>query len=223
MSDLGKDLIVVASLNRSRLFNYITRGNMKLKLLGILIFTSMLNTCLADDSLKNKDHEGASKSRVLVQEFFYFGCPHCKKLQGPLKNWLSKVDATEVEYEKVPVDFGRTSQLVAKHYYVAKYLNRDKDFSTRYFNAIITKRIKASDDLATKILVHLGEKKEVVVKLMTSPEVLEEVERAKQLTLKYKIQSLPAFVIGGQHKLDKSNLIENETILEAVERVIKTK
>ena len=55
--------------------------------------------------LKNPQPVDSGKS-IEVLYFFSYGCPHCRDFDPQLQPWLKNVPA-DVEFRRVPVDFGR--------------------------------------------------------------------------------------------------------------------
>ena len=70
----------------------------------------------------------ASKEKVDVIEFFYFGCPHCQKIEPELKDWVNK-NKENINFEKIPVDFGGLTKKAAEHYYISMYLEMDENLN----------------------------------------------------------------------------------------------
>lgn len=46
--------------------------------------------------------------RILVREFFSYGCPHCADLNPLITAWAAKLPP-DVEFQRLPVSFGRTA------------------------------------------------------------------------------------------------------------------
>jgi thiol:disulfide interchange protein DsbA len=168
-----------------------------------------------------KDLKEIKQERIVVQEFFFYGCPHCQRLESPLNEWLSTIDPSKVEFEKIPVDYGKLSLLSAKHHYAAKALNRIEDFKPLYFNELVKKRKKISDNLAIELLVSLGEKESKIKEAMNSFMVKQNIQRVKKLTKKYKIYTVPSFVINGKYKVDAQTAGGEKNIFNVINSKLK--
>jgi thiol:disulfide interchange protein DsbA len=195
---------------------------MKKILLTLFILVSSLEINASNGGFEViSDLKEIKQERIVVQEFFFYGCPHCQRLEAPLNKWLSKLDPSKVEFEKIPVDYGKLSLLSAKHHYAAKALNRIEDFKPLYFNELVKKRKKISDELAINILVSLGEKENKVKEAMDSFMVKQNIERVKKLTKKYKIYTVPSFVINGKYKVDAQTANGEKNIFNVIDSKLK--
>jgi protein dithiol oxidoreductase (disulfide-forming) len=145
------------------------------------------------------DTDEIKEDKVIVQEFFYYGCPHCKNLEKSLGEWKKTLDLSSVKFEQVPVDFGYLSVDAAKHHYVAEMFELLDVFKEEYFHQVINKKNKISDNLAIEVLFRLGANKEKVVEAMNSFKINKMVKNAQVLSKKYKILEVPSFVINGKY------------------------
>lgn len=136
------------------------------------------------------------KADNTIKEFFFFGCQHCKNIEPKLQSWLAS--NPDIKVEKIPVDFGKVSLEAAKHYYAAKYLGREDEFTKIYFEEIVNKRKKIEDKLAIEILVDLGEKKSQAVEALNSYFVKDNVKKSSELTRLHKIRVVPSFLLNNK-------------------------
>jgi thiol:disulfide interchange protein DsbA len=142
----------------------------------------------------------SSKEKTDVIEFFYFGCPHCQKIEPELQDWVNK-NKENVNFEKIPVDFGGLTKKAAEHYYISMYLDMDKDFTDLYFKELVTNRSKISDEIAFKILHVLGAKKESINEAQNSYFLKSKMEKLTELTEKFKIIQVPTFIVNSNNKV----------------------
>ena len=87
--------------------------------------------------IKNPQPVGSGK-KIEVLEFFSYGCPHCRDLDPELVAWQKTIPA-DVEFRRVPVDYGREQWAVlAKAYYtyssfgVTSKFNRSRAIAKDY-------------------------------------------------------------------------------------------
>lgn len=173
----------------------------KLLLLGILLLTS-INSFAVENGFKDLGTKEIVGEKVLIQEFFFYGCPHCYKLEEKVKEWKKTLDVNKVIFETIPVDYGSLSLSAAKHHYAADILGKLDSFKEIYFQQILLKKKNISDELAIDILVSLGEKKEKAKEAIDSFMIKTKVDQARELSKKYKINSVPSFVVNGKYYVD---------------------
>jgi len=70
-----------------------------------------------------------------VREFFWYGCPHCYKLEPYLETWL-KTKPEDVDFVRIPGVMNRSWELHGKAFYVAKSLGVLEESHSNLFNAI---------------------------------------------------------------------------------------
>lgn len=166
------------------------------------------------------DTKEIKEDKVIVQEFFYYGCPHCKNLETSLDKWKSKLDLNKVTFEQVPVDFGYLSVDAAKHHYVAEMFDLLEVFKKEYFHQVINKKNKISDKLAIEILTRLGANKEKVIEAIDSFKVNKMVKNAQYLSKKYEIIEVPSFVINGKYYTSVSLAKSEEKMFNEINKLI---
>ena len=183
-----------------------------LAILTLLISTnSIANHKTLDGELTLK----AGKN--LVQEIFYYACHHCQQIEEPLLKWANSVENNTV-VEKVPVVLSPKQRMAAKHFYASKLLNIESDFSKKYFEEIQKGKL-ISDELAIKLMTQLGEKKDKVLEAFNSNWVEKRIEKARELTLKLKVNTVPIFLLNGKYMIKRSSFDKDEVLFRYIERL----
>lgn len=157
------------------------------------------------------------EGKNLVQEVFYYACDHCQRIESSLNEWANSVEENTF-VEKVPVVLSPKQRMAAKHYYSAKLLKIEKEFSKKYFNEI-QKGSLISDEVAVRIMKSLGEKKEKIIEAFNSNWVEQKVDNARKLTLKLKINTVPVFLLNGKHLIKRSSFEKDEVLFRYIERL----
>ena len=62
-----------------------------------------------------------TKDKAEVVELFWYGCPHCFKLEPAVSEWLSK-KPDNIEFVRIPAVLGQHWEIGARAYYVAEEL-----------------------------------------------------------------------------------------------------
>ncbi|MEJ0037122.1 MAG: thiol:disulfide interchange protein DsbA/DsbL [Gammaproteobacteria bacterium] len=145
--------------------------------------------------------------KVEVVEVFWFGCPHCNALEPFIQSWL-KNKPEYVELVRVPVMWGPVHRAHAKLFYMLRALNRT-DLDQKVFDTIHKdgNMLVANDEQATRkmqldFLKANGVSAEDFNKAWDSFTVSTGLQRAEQLTERYKVNGVPLIVINGKYTTD---------------------
>jgi thiol:disulfide interchange protein DsbA len=141
----------------------------------------------------------ASGKNVEVVEFFYYGCPHCYNLQGPLEGWLKRKPA-DVEFRRQPTVFDDPQLPLARVYYALEALKLTDTLHQQVFAAIHAEKVRLNstkalfDWIATK-----GVDREKFADAYNSFGVAARANGAKEITRKFDIPGTPAIVVDGRY------------------------
>jgi len=110
-----------------------------MKLSGL--WTTALALCLAAAALLPSaalagNADAADEDKVEVVEFFWYGCPHCYRFQGPLEQWLEDDRPDNIEFRTVPALLSRDWEIHARAYYAAKLMGELDRFHEDFYDAI---------------------------------------------------------------------------------------
>jgi len=141
-------------------------------------------------------------SKVEVVELFWYGCPHCYRLEPDLKNWLKNKPANVV-FVRVPAVFRPIWAFHAKVYYTAEVLGVLDKVHDAMFNAMHVQRRKmATVDEVKALFAQYGVTSEKFDNAFNSFAVDAKVRRATDLTQRYGLEGVPALVINGKYVTD---------------------
>ena len=86
---------------------------------------------------KVRDPQTPSDPKVIeVDEFFWYGCPHCFHLDPTVEAWR-KIKPGDVDFERIPNSLGRDEGIVhSKTFYTAEVLGLSDKIHVPLFNAI---------------------------------------------------------------------------------------
>ena len=145
--------------------------------------------------------------KVEVIEFMWLGCPHCYALEPTLLAWLKSKPAYIV-FVRVPVAWDAAHRAHAQLFYTLTTLGRP-ELIEKAFDTIQLQHnplIGASDAESLRIgqawAVQQGIAAADFAAAWNSAAVSAQLQRAEDLVLRYRIQSVPAVVINGKYKTD---------------------
>ncbi len=141
---------------------------------------------------------------ITVQEFFWYGCPHCFRLEPLVDKWSAALPK-DVVYERVPDALGQAVGAVhQKAYYVEQVTGTEARLHMPLFDAIQIQRLPLTNEAALRafFIKNGGMTGTRFDDAWSGFTVDSKVRRADQLASQYRIMAVPAIVIDGQYKLE---------------------
>lgn len=143
-----------------------------------------------------------SGNKIEVVELFWYGCPHCFRLEPRMKQWLKSKPAN-VEFVRIPAVFNNRWELHAKAFYTAELLGVLDKIHDPFFEQIHVnkKHMHKKAEIKTFFVKH-GVKAEDFDNTFDSFMVNIKVNRARDLSKRYGIEGVPALVVNGKYRSD---------------------
>jgi thiol:disulfide interchange protein DsbA len=145
--------------------------------------------------------------KVEVVEVFWYGCPHCAALEPFIQSW-TKNKPEYIEFARVPVMWGPVHRAHAKLFYLLRALNRT-DLEQKVFdmihkdgNMLVSNDEQVSRKMQLDFLKANGVSADDFNKAWDSFTVNTGLQRAEQLTQRYKVNGVPLVVINGKYTTD---------------------
>lgn len=139
---------------------------------------------------------------VEVIELFWYGCPHCYRLEPYIERWIEhKPDA--VSYIRIPAIFPNRPvwETHARAFYTAEVLGVVETIHRPLFDAIHALRRKLDDeDALAAFFAEQGVDEAEFRKVFNSFAVDGKVRRAQQLTRRYGIDGVPTMIVDGRYR-----------------------
>lgn len=143
----------------------------------------------------------ADAKRVSVEEFFWYGCPHCYAADPSVDAWKAKKPEF-VDFQRVPATLGRADgEVHARAYYIAETLGVLDKTHTPLFSAIHLRKLTMGNlaDIRKLYGEVAGVKAEAFDQASSSFMVDSRLRRADQLMRSYQLTSVPTLVVGGKY------------------------
>jgi thiol:disulfide interchange protein DsbA len=148
-----------------------------------------------------------ASGKVEVVEVFWYACGHCYALEPYLQSWL-KNKAEYIQFVRVPVMWGPVHRAHAHLYYTLQALGRN-DLDQTVFDTIHQKgnMLVSNDEQRTRQMQldfakANGITEEQFNKAYDSFTVNSSLQRAEQLTQRYRVQGVPLIVVNGKYTTD---------------------
>lgn len=200
-----------------------------MKKLHFLLFSFLFafSVVKADTFVAGKDYtviddKLPQQKKVVVLEFFNYGCPWCASIETAVEAW-QKTLPTYVSFDRVPLTFEDGWKAYAKAYYFAKSQGIEGKITPKLFIAIHGKDNKEANDLSSpdalvNFFVANGVKKSVAEAafIQGSPVLDAQVDYTQVQMDQYKVYAIPTFVIADKYKVDLSQGKKPERLMKIV-------
>jgi thiol:disulfide interchange protein DsbA len=151
----------------------------------------------------------AAANKVEVVEVFWYGCGHCFHLDPTLEDWRKKNKAAYVEFSRVPVMWNDTTRAHARLFYTLVALGKLEQLHSDVFREIhVNNNFLAAQDpadterLQKAFLKSKGISEADFDKTYRSFSVEQWLQKAEQLTRRYKVTGVPLLVVNGRYTAD---------------------
>ena len=157
--------------------------------------------------------------RIEVTEFFWYGCPHCYALEPAVNAW-AKNAPKDVVFKRVPATTGGWEEL-ARVYYTLETMNLLDQYHGKVFDAVHKDRLnlgnkKIRDEWLAKNGIDVAKYAETE----KSFTVATKMQRSKQLTYAYKVDSVPRVFVNGKYYTGAELAGGQQNIFAVVDQLI---
>jgi len=147
----------------------------------------------------------APAGTVEVREFFWYGCPHCFRLDPFVSAWLQGKPAG-VSFIRTPVALSKDWEANTRGFYVAETLNKVDATHKALFDAIHLRHERLFDQQSlAAFYARYGISQSNFNGLYQSFAVNGKVAQARNLAIRYQITGVPAIIVNGKY------LVQGET------------
>jgi thiol:disulfide interchange protein DsbA len=163
-----------------------------------------------------------ASTSVLVQEFFWYGCPHCYAFDPTLRDWLSHAPAV-VKFERVPATLGRpVGEVHARAFYIAQDLGALATLHPALFAAIHEEHrpLDTMEALRNFFAEKAGIAPTAFDATAASPEVQQQLQRAAELVRRDGVMAVPSMVVDGRYLTDGEKAGSFDRMLKIVDFLI---
>jgi thiol:disulfide interchange protein DsbA len=145
--------------------------------------------------------QGTSSSPDVVEiaEVFWYGCPHCYNFEPYVDNWERQLP-DGVELVRLPVMWNPTNELHARLFYTAEALGKLDEMHPEIFKEMHRNgKMLATEAEIEAFFARFGVSSDDFAKTFRSFPVETRLKKAKNLTMRYRIQSVPLVVVNGKY------------------------
>jgi thiol:disulfide interchange protein DsbA len=140
--------------------------------------------------------------KVEVTEIFWYGCPHCFAFDPYVKNWESKKPEF-VSLVRVPAVWNPLVKMHARAFYTAEALGKGAEMHDAFFREINeSANLLDTEEKLQAFFGKFGVDAATFKSQFDSFAVHTKLQRADELSRRYKIQSVPTIVVNGKYSTD---------------------
>lgn len=154
--------------------------------------------------------ENSDAKHVKVEEFFWYGCPHCYALEPALEKWVAK--AKGITFVRVPNSLGRdVGVLHSKTFYAAESMNVTEKVHKPIFDALHADpgSLVSAETISAFVGKTAGVAPSAFAETLNSFFVDSQSRRAQQLAMDYGVTGTPSIVVDGRYLVPATNPPEN--------------
>lgn len=149
----------------------------------------------------------APAGQIEVIDFFWYGCPHCNRLQPAFERWLGSKPA-DVFVRRIPAILRESWAPHARIYYTLEALGEAERLHQKVYQGYHVDQLHMSrPEVMSEWAVRNGIDRERWDSAYNSPAVTHKVEEAARLTRSYNVTGTPSLVVDGRY-LTSGNMVE---------------
>src|SRR5688572_15058116 len=158
--------------------------------------------------------------KIEVIEFFWYGCPHCYTLEPAVVSWTKKA-GPDVVFKRVHALPSDSWAEHARIYYTLEAMGKVEELHQKVFDAIHKSNLnlankKIREDWLQKNGVDVAKDAE----MEKSFSVATSMNRAKQLTYAYKVDSVPRVAVNGKYVVTTEGAGSIDRVFQIVDQVV---
>ncbi|MCC7546882.1 MAG: thiol:disulfide interchange protein DsbA/DsbL [Burkholderiales bacterium] len=137
--------------------------------------------------------------RIEVIEFFYYGCTWCYQAQPYVQEWLERKPA-DVDFRYQPAIRNTRWLVLTKAFFVLQALGELPRLHLPLYRAYHRDDVNVEDEaVLTGWALKQGIQLKAFEGLLASDEIMAKVQRAREATYAYEVESTPSMVVDGRY------------------------
>jgi thiol:disulfide interchange protein DsbA len=204
-----------------------------MKKIALMLSALILTGALSGNALAAQFQEGVQYQRVVPQqptstddkvevvEMFWYGCPHCYRLEPYVKRWLKRKPAA-AKFVRMPAIFRPEWEIHARAYYTAEILGVVDKVHDEIFEAIHEKRQRLNNEAAIMaFFTQHGVSEKDFKRVFHSFAVETKVRRSKDMSRRYGIKGVPSLIVNGKYRTSGQDAGGNAKIFRVVNYLVE--
>jgi thiol:disulfide interchange protein DsbA len=166
--------------------------------------------------------QGTSSSPEFIEvaEVFWYGCPHCFNFDPYLAKWQADLPA-DVNFVRLPVMWNPTNQLHARVFYTAEALGKLDEMHEAIFREMhLNQKMLSTEEEILEFFARFGVAESDFQNTFRSFAVDSKLNRAKSLTQRYKIRSVPLLVVNGKFVTNGPDVKSFDDMIDVADELV---
>jgi thiol:disulfide interchange protein DsbA len=190
-------------------------------LVAVLAFAPLPTAAQSRFTELNPPQQTEAGGKVDVIEFFSYQCIHCYNLEPVLEPWI-KTLPPDAQFRRVPAVFSARMEHDARIFYAMEVLGLLDKLHRPLFDAIHAHRLRTDNaEALTQWLEKQGVDPQKFIETMKSFSVHGKMQRAKLMTVGYRIQGTPAMAVDGRYTVAPEQGGSREGMLQTVSQLVE--
>jgi protein dithiol oxidoreductase (disulfide-forming) len=157
---------------------------------------------------------------IEVAEVFWYGCPHCFNFDPIVNNWAKNLP-DGVKFIRLPVMWNSTNAIHARLFYTLEALGKLDDLHHAIFTEMhVNNKTLTNEAEIINFVGQHGVSADDFKKTFNSFAVESKLKRAKNLSQRYRIQSVPLLVINGKYLTTGEGIKNFDDMLAVADELI---
>ena len=162
----------------------------------------------------------SSPDKIEVAEIFWYGCPHCYTFDPFLESWRPDVP-DYVSFVRVPAVWNPLVRLHARAFYTAQALGKGEEMHTAFFREIhVNGNALDSESALASFFGQFGVTAEDFKNAYDSFAVHTNLQKADELSRRYRISSVPTVVVNGKYTTNATMAGGYPTLMEIIDELV---
>jgi len=210
------------------------QGGGNVKLLHALVCAwlvatvSVLSGCAGTELVAGRDYAQIEPAqpvpgggRIVVVEFFWYGCPHCSDMHPRLKAWAQR-QSPDVALVYQPVIARDRWEGGARMHFALEALGEQKRLADALFEATQLEGLDLNDEaVMLDWAARQGLDRQRFTAAYRSPDVQRQVDEARGVAERYQLRGVPALVVDGRYLTSNAFTGSADDTLAMVDRLVQ--
>ena len=172
------------------------------------------------DRLSPTQPTSSGPDQIEVAEIFWYGCQFCYTFDPYLESWKEDL-AADVSFVRVPAVWNPLVQLHARAYYAAEVLGIVDEIHTPIFREIhVNGNPLNSEQALQTFFEQFGVSEEEFTGAFNSFAVHTRLQRADELSRRYRVSSVPTVIVNGKYSASASSAGDYPTLMELIDELV---
>ena len=137
--------------------------------------------------------------KIEVQEFFWYGCPHCYQFEPKINAWVKNKPAS-VEFVRTPAPLNPNWMVHTKTYYALETMGKGEQYHSDIFSALHVEKMKLyTPEAMADFLEKKGLDRAKFLETFASFAVEMRASKAAQIGKQYRVSGVPALTVNGKY------------------------